>query len=98
MRCWPVAICVGLLLSLEPTWGKFYILRLKKTATLSHLLGDWVRMRDIYAIYAAFLIIVPLRYAWRAWSAYRHGAEADLHHYDELADETGGEIHEADGK
>jgi len=93
-----LAICVGLLLSLEPTWGKFYILRLKKTSTLSHLLGDWVRMRDIYAIYAVFLVVVPLRYAWRAWYAFRHGAEADLHHYEELATKPDGDIHEADAK
>jgi C4-dicarboxylate transporter DctQ subunit len=92
-----VAISVGLLLSLEPTWGKFYVLRLKKTATLQHLFGDWVRMRDIYAIYAAFLIIVPLRYAWRAWHAFRHGAEADLHHYGDLAGKRGGEAGEAAG-
>jgi C4-dicarboxylate transporter DctQ subunit len=82
-----VAICVGLLWSLEPTWAKFYILRLKKTATLSHLFGDWIRMRDIYAVYALFLIVVGLRYGWRAWYVLRHGAEADLHHYDTRTDE-----------
>jgi len=83
-----VAICVGLLWSLGPTWDKFYILRLKKTATLQHLFGDWLRMRDIYMIYIAFLVVVPIRYAWRAWSAFRHGADADLHHYEEMAEEA----------
>ncbi len=86
-----LAICIGLLWSLIPTWDKFYILRLKKTATLSNVFGDWIRMRDIYMIYIAFLVIVPMRYAWRAWNAFRHGAEEDLHHYDELAGETPGE-------
>ncbi len=81
------AIVVGLLWSLLPTWDKFYILRLKKTATLSNLLGDWVRMRDIYSIYAVFLVAVSLRYAWRAVRIFRYGAEADLHHYEDLADE-----------
>ena len=71
------AVCIGLLWSLEPTWSKFYILRLKKTATLSHLLGDWVRMRDIYAIYAVFLAVVAARYGWRAIDAFRHGADLD---------------------
>lgn len=78
-----LAIVVGLVWSLEPTWAKFYILRLKKTATLSALFGDWIRMRHIYSVYALFVIVVSLRYAWRAWDVYRHGAEADLHHYED---------------
>jgi C4-dicarboxylate transporter, DctQ subunit len=81
------AIVAGLLWSLLPTWEKFHILRLKKTATLSHLLGDWVRMRDIYSVYAFFLVAVSLRYACRAVRIFRHGAESDLHHYEDLADE-----------
>jgi C4-dicarboxylate transporter DctQ subunit len=80
-----VSICVGLLVSLGPTWEKFYILRLKKTPTLSNVFGDWIRVRDVYSIYFAFLVIVAARYAWRAWDTFKHGAEADLHHYDELA-------------
>jgi C4-dicarboxylate transporter DctQ subunit len=82
-----LAIFIGLLWSLLPTWDKFHILRLKQTATLKHLIGDWVRMRDVYSIYLLFLVVVPLRYGWRAWNAMRHGAEEDLHHYQELADE-----------
>ena len=84
-----VAICIGLLLTVEPTWDKFHILRLKKTPTLSSVFGDWIRMRDIYSVYMGFLIVVSLRYAWRAWHVFRHGAEADLHHYDELGGEAG---------
>ena len=83
------AICIGLLLSLEPTWGKFHFLRLKQTATLKQLVGDWIRMRDVYSVYMFFLIVVSLRYAWRAVHVFRHGAEADLHHYDQLAEDTG---------
>ena len=81
-----LAICAGLLWSLEPTWDKFHILRLKKTATLSTVFGDGVRMRDIYSIYFFFLVVVALRYALRAWNTLRQGAEADLHHYDELGE------------
>ena len=56
MRKW-LAIISALIISLtliiviEPTWSKFYILRLKKTATLSNVFGDWIRVRDIYLIY-----------------------------------------------
>lgn len=69
-----VAICGALLWSLEPTWAKFYILRLKKTATLSGLFGDWLRMRHVYAIYVAFLVIVALRFGWSAIQALRSNA------------------------
>ncbi|MBW4707410.1 TRAP transporter small permease [Roseobacter sp. YSTF-M11] len=71
-----LAITVGLALSIEPTWSKFYILRLKKTATLSSVFGDWIRMRDIYAVYILFLVAVSLRYAWAVYRAARHGVEA----------------------
>lgn len=83
------AICIGLMWSLVPTWEKFYILRLKQTATLKPLLGDWVRMRDVYSVYAFFLVAVSLRYAWRAVEVFRHGADEDVHHYEDLADGDG---------
>ncbi len=73
-----VAISVGLVLSIEPTWAKFHILRLKKTATLTAVFGDGIRMRDIYSIYIFFLVAVALRYAWAAYRAVRYGvAEPD---------------------
>lgn len=70
-----LAICVALTLSIEPTWSKFYILRLKKTATLSTVFGDWIRVRDVYAIYVFFLIAVALRYAWAVYRAVRFGVQ-----------------------
>ncbi|MEM5471090.1 TRAP transporter small permease subunit [Hoeflea sp. AS60] len=79
-------VCAGLLWSLEPTWSKFYILRLKTTATLSNLLGDWVRMRDIYSVYILFLVVVGARYGWRAISAFRHGADIDQPGHDGVAE------------
>ncbi len=68
-----VAVCVALVLSIEPTLSKFYILRLKKTATLSSVFGDWIRMRDVYSIYIFFLVAVALRYGWAAYHAIRFG-------------------------
>lgn len=70
-----LAICVTLFLSIEPTWAKFHILRLKKTATLSSVFGDWIRMRDIYVIYVIFLGAVSLRYGWVVYRAIRYGVE-----------------------
>lgn len=74
-----LAICVGLIASIEPTWAKFYILRLKKTATLSTVFGDWIRMRDVYSIYIFFLVAVALRYAWAVYRAVRYGVEEPEH-------------------
>lgn len=70
-----LVICVALVLSIEPTWSKFHILRLKKTATLSSVFGDWIRMRDIYVIYIVFLGAVSLRYAWAVYRAIRFGVD-----------------------
>ena len=71
-----VAISVALILAVEPTWEKFHILRLKKTATLGGLLGDGIRMRGIYSIFIVFLVAVAIRYAWTAYRAIRHGVDA----------------------
>ncbi len=91
-----VAICIGLLVSIEPTWSRFAILRLKRTATLDAIFGSGIRMRDIYSIYIAFLVIVAGRYAWRALQTYRFGADSDIHHFEELAKEKDAEFHKAD--
>lgn len=72
-------IAVGLAASIQPTWDKFYILRLKQTATLKQLVGDWVRMRDVYSVYILFLIAVSIRYAWAVWRAVRNGVP-EVHH------------------
>ena len=72
-----LAIGIGLLASIEPTWSRFAILRLKQTATLGDLLGSSVRMRDIYSIYMVFLVAVGLRALWAALEAIR-GRHPDL--------------------
>lgn len=82
-----LAIASGFLLSASPTWDRFAILRLKKTATLSELLGDWIRMRDIYVIYIVFLVAVAARYLWIVWTAIRNGVEEPVHHAEGRLDE-----------
>lgn len=75
-----LAIAAALLAAVEPTWAKFHILRLKKTATLSAVFGDWIRMRDIYMVYPMFLVVVAARQLWLVWRALRGelpAAEAD---------------------
>lgn len=82
-----IAISIGFFWALEPTWAKFYILRLKRTATLSNVFGDWIRVRDIYSIYFLFLIVVATRYAWRAWHVFKNGAEFEKISYEEYLSE-----------
>ena len=78
-----LTISVGFLWVLGPTWEKFYILRLKRTATLSNVFGDWVRVRDIYSIFFLFLLTVSSRYAWRAWKVFQKGAD-----FENISDES----------
>ena len=66
-----LAVAIALLLSIMPTWDRLAILRLKKTATLGDLFGDWIRMRDVYMIYIVFLVAVAGRYLWQVWKALR---------------------------
>ena len=84
-----LAISVGFLWVLEPTWEKFYILRLKRTATLSNLFGDWIRVRDIYSIFFLFLLAVSSRYAWRACKVFQNGAEFEKVLYENLPTDDG---------
>ncbi|WP_246318945.1 TRAP transporter small permease [Peteryoungia desertarenae] len=70
-----LAIAIALFISIFPTWDRFMILRLKRTATLADLFGDWIRMRDIYVIYIVFLLAVSIRYLSRVWHAFRYGVE-----------------------
>lgn len=57
----------AMLYSIEPTYAKMKILRLKSSATLP------VKMLPIYSIYFLFLVVVPIRYAWRAYIVARKG-------------------------
>lgn len=74
-----LAVVAALLLSIAPTWERFAILRLKRTATLSQLVGDWVRMRDVYAVYILFLLVISARYAWNVAKAIRRAPPPEEH-------------------
>ncbi len=53
------AVAVGLLASLPASWHWIDFLRIKRSPTLG------VTMREVYAIYAVFLVAVAARAAWR---------------------------------
>lgn len=67
------SIACALLYSLAPTWDWIDFLRIKKSATLK------VPMRDIYSIYAVFLVVVAARYIWRFVDVLRNGAPDEPH-------------------
>lgn len=76
------AIMVALLASIEPTYAKMRILRLKSSATLP------VKMLPIYSVYFLFLAVVGLRYGWRLLEAIRGKFPQDEpHHHLEITDE-----------
>ena len=75
------AILAALWLSIEPTYGKMRILRIKSSATLP------VKMLPIYSIYFLFLAVVGLRYGARLVEALRYGVEREPHHHLEITDE-----------
>lgn len=68
-----VVIVVAMWASIEPTYERMRILRLKSSATLP------VKMLDIYAIYFLFLAGVGLRYLWRIAEVIRHGPDGIPH-------------------
>lgn len=85
LRTWFVVVgslivAAGLAASILPTWEKLAILRLKRTATLASLFGDWIRMRHVYAVYFLFLGAGTLRFGWVAWRAFRDGAPEPRDH------------------
>jgi TRAP-type C4-dicarboxylate transport system permease small subunit len=59
--------------SVLPTWDWIDFLKIKRSATLQ------VPMRTIYAVYALFLVVVALRYAWRLLVILRGGAPREDH-------------------
>jgi C4-dicarboxylate transporter DctQ subunit len=78
-------IAVALGLSLLPTWDWIDFLRIKRSATLG------VPMRTIYSVYALFIVVVVLRYAWTFVDVLRRGPHDEAHevaHEAHLADEN----------
>ncbi len=67
------AISIGLLWSLVPTWDYIDFLKIKRSATLG------IPMRTVFAIYAFFLVVVALRYAWAFVEVMRKGPPDEAH-------------------
>ncbi len=67
------AIVVGMVVSFVPTWDYIDFLKIKKSATLK------VPMRTIFSVYALFMAVVALRYAWAFVRVLREGPPDQAH-------------------
>jgi TRAP-type C4-dicarboxylate transport system permease small subunit len=67
------AIVVGLAWSLLPTWDYIDFLKIKKSATLR------IPLRTVFSIYAFFIVVVVLRYAWAFVEILRKGPPDEAH-------------------
>ncbi len=61
------AIVIGMVVAFYPTWDYIDFLKIKKSATLR------IPMRNIFSIFALFMIATALAYAFRFVHILRHG-------------------------
>jgi TRAP-type C4-dicarboxylate transport system permease small subunit len=66
-----LAIAIGLAVSFWPTWDWIDFLKIRRSSTLR------IPLRTVFSVYAIFMVVVALRYAWRAWQIMRHGPPDD---------------------
>ena len=70
-----LAIVLGMAWAFLPTWDYIDWMKIRKTATVRNPFTDAkIPMRNIFSIYAVFMLALILRYAWRAWFVLRSGA------------------------
>lgn len=69
-----IAIVFGMLYALLPTWDYIDWMKIRKTATVRNpFTGNKIPMRDVFSIYAVFMIAVALRYAWQVVTIVKEG-------------------------
>ena len=69
-----VAIIVGMLYSFMPTWEYIDWMKIRKTATVRNpFTGNKIPLRDVFMIYAVFMIAVSVRYAWQLIKIIKYG-------------------------
>ncbi len=89
------ALVIGMLYTLLPTLDYIDWMKIRKTATVSNpFTGKKIPLRDVFSIYAVFIIAVTARYAWQFFDIARNGPpKTEL----ELAVEALHEAEETDG-
>ena len=68
------AILIGMIYSYLPTWDYIDWMKIRKTSTVKNpFSGSKIPMRDVFFIYAVFMIAVGARYAWMIINIFRQG-------------------------
>ena len=68
------AIVIGMLYTFLPTWDYISWMKIRKTATVVNpFTGNKIPMRDVFSIYAVFMLAVAARYAWMFFDVARNG-------------------------
>lgn len=68
------AIMIGMLYSFLPTWDYIDWMKIRKTSTVRNPFTDTkIPLRDVFSIYAVFMLAVIVRYAWHFIDTLRNG-------------------------
>lgn len=68
------AIAIGMLYSFLPTWDYIEWMKIRKTATVRNpFSGAKIPLRDVFSIYAVFMLAVAARYIWMFADVFRNG-------------------------
>lgn len=68
------ALVVGMLYTLLPTWDYIEWMKIRKTTTVKNpFTGAKIPMRDVFSIYAVFIVAVAARYAWMFFDISKNG-------------------------
>ena len=68
------AIVVGMLYSFLPTWDYIDWMKIRKTSTVRNpFSGEKIPLRTVFSIYAVFMLVVAVRYAWLFFDILRNG-------------------------
>jgi len=87
------AVVAGMLYSYLPTWDYIDWMKIRKTSTVRNpFTGAKIPMRDVFSIYAVFMLVVAARYLWMFVDVFRNGPpQTELEYVVEHMDDDAGE-------
>ncbi len=74
------AIAGAMLYAFLPTWDYIEWMKIRKTTTVRNpVSGAKIPLRDVFSIFAVFMLVVAARYFWRFFDVLRNGPPDDDH-------------------